>query len=540
MKQFIQKFGRRFGSVNNLVLMLYTTFAILVQAFCSIRYSQQKFALLCLGTVLLAAVGCPTALWLLGKLHAHPRLQKDKSVVYKKVLVNSCFYLIPLAVFLVYYIACYPGGFSVDSFDQYVQAMENRYNDWHPVLHTLLAFKLPLTLTGGWIGSVVLFQSLCFSGVLGYTGQVIRKYFGFLPAIVTVLLTVLSPLVMLTSMHPWKDTGFAICTLLLATYSLQAVVTKGKWLHRPLNMTCFAVVAVLASVFRHNGILFTVPVILGVALCLSRKRALALLMSIMLLFAAVKFPMYSILKVEAPDKRQIEMLGMPMTLIDAVAVAHPELLDEETLSFVYQVTPKEVLETEFETDSFNSVKFHRDTNLDVIEQYGTGKVLTFMLRCIKASPKTALNSFTQLAGRLVFLSKAPTGYVYPRVCPNDQGITQTPNAAIIKLLKTYSDTASRHFGAVFMYLGVQHLILIAFILAKVNLKRRLDWTKLLVVLGVLCYNFGSGLLLSAWDDIFRFFFYTFPVVPVLLLILCCNHNKKMALQIPLKASRRKR
>jgi hypothetical protein len=37
----------------------------------------------------------------------------------------------------------------------------------------LLAFKLPLALTGGWIGSVVLLQGLCFSGVIGYTGQVI-------------------------------------------------------------------------------------------------------------------------------------------------------------------------------------------------------------------------------------------------------------------------------------------------------------------------------------------------------------------------------
>lgn len=539
MKQLIKKFGSRLGRINTMLLMLYVTFVILIQAFCSIRYSQQQFALLCVGTVLLAAVGCPIALWLLSGLYACPRLKKEHNPLWRQVLINGCFYLVPLAVFLVYYIACYPGGFSVDSFNQYVQAMDNRYSDWHPVLHTLLAFKLPLTLTGGWIGSVVLFQSLCFSGVIGYTGQVIRKHFGFIPAIVTVMLIILNPLVMMTSMHPWKDTGFAICTLLLATYCLQAVVTEGSWLHRPVNMTCFAVVAVLASIFRHNGILFTAPVILGVALCLCRKRAVALLVSIMVLFAVVKFPIYSLLDVEAPDKRQVEMLGMPMTVIDAVAVAHPELLDEETLSFVYQVTPKEVLESEFETDSFNSVKFHRETNLDVIEQYGTAKVLGFMMRCIKASPKTALNSFTDLAGRLVFLSKASTGFVHPRVCYNEQGVKQTPNATLIKVCKTYANASSRYFGPVFMYLGIQHLLLIAFVLAKVNLKRRQDWTKLLVVLGVLCYNFGSGLLLSAWDDIFRFFFYTFPVVPVLLIILCCDRNKKTVLWNPLNFVKRK-
>ena len=331
---------------------------------------------------------------------------------------------------------------------------------------------------------------------------------------------------MLTSMHPWKDTGFAVCALLLSAYCLQIVTTKGKWLHRPLNLICFAVVAVIASVVRHNGILFTAPVILGVALCLSRKRALALCAAVMLLFAVVKFPVYSLLGVEAPDKRQIETLGLPMTVIDAVAVTHPERLDEETLSFVYQVTPKEALEAEYKAGSFNSVKFHQDTNLDVIEQYGAKKVLTFMARCIKAAPKTALKSLLDLTGRLFLLTDASTGFVYPRVCANAYGIDQSPNMTLIRHCKNYAETADEYLAPVFTYLGIQHLLLVAVVLAKVNLKRRLDWTKLLVVLGVLCYNFGSGLLLSCWMDIFRFFFYTFPVVPVLLILLCCNHNER--------------
>ena len=530
MKQWFKKYCNRLFSVNSMLLICYVTFVVAIGGFCSVRYSQKQFALLCIGTVLLAAVACPTALWLLEKAHARPRLKKEK-FSWKPALMDGILYLLPLAVFTVFFIACFPGGYSADSFDQYTQTLNNQYSDWHPVLHTLLAFKLPLALTGGWLGSVVLLQSLCFSGVIGYTGQVIRKRFGFLPAIITVALALLNPLVMLTSMHPWKDTGFAVCALLLTTYCLQTVTTRGKWLHRPLNLVLFAVVAVIASIVRHNGILFTAPVILGVALCLSRKRALALCAAIMLLFAAVKFPMYSLLGVEAPDKRQVETLGLPMTVIDAVAVAHPERLDEETLTFVYQVTPKETLEAEYNAGSFNSVKFHHTTNLDVIEQYGAKKVLTFMVRCIKAAPKTAFKSFVDLTGRLFLLTDASTGFVYPRVCANEYGIEQTPNMTLIKLCKTYAETADMYLAPVFTYLGIQHLVLVVFVLAKVNLKRRLDWTKLLVVLGVLCYNFGSALLLSCWMDIFRFFFYTFPLVPVMLIMLCCDCNKKQSFGI---------
>ena len=525
MKRSLQLLKRHFGGINSLIFILYTAVVVAAQAFGSGLLPWKKAVWVSLGGLLVMAVLGPMILRLVSRINACPQ-ERKKSSVLKQVLVNGCFYLIPLAVFGFYFMACFPGGYSVDCFDQYIQTVNNQYNDWHPVLHTLLAFKLPLTLTDGWIGSVVLFQSLCFCAVLGYTCQVIRKHFGIWPAAITMGLTLLSPLVMLTSMHPWKDVGFAICALLMTAYALQAVVTKGQWLCRPFNMLSFVIVAAITSIIRHNGILFTGPVILGVALCLSWKRAIALLFCIALLFVTVKGPVYSILNVEEPGRRQVEMLGLPMAVIGAVASESPELLDEETRTFVYEVTSKEVWETKYELGSFNSVKFERDTDLDVIEQYGAAKVLSMMLRCFKVSPATCFRSVMVLTGRLFMLKDAYTGYTYPRVCGNTCGIEQASNDALTKLYTDYAEAVFPVFSPVYMYLGIQHLLLLMFVLAKVNLKRRLDWTKLLVVLGVLCYNFGSGLLLSAWGDIFRFFFYTFPLVPVLLLILCCNHEER--------------
>lgn len=520
MKRLMQKLRGHFGSVNSLILILYTTFVVAAQAFHGSRY----FGVACLGALLLSAVLGPVVLRLLSRCNAQP--QQKKEPVLKQVLLNGCFYLIPLAVFLVYFIACYPGGWSDDTFNQYLQAIGNEYDDWHPVLHTLLAFKLPLTLTGGWAGSIVLFQSLCFCGVIGYACQVIRKYFGILPAAIAMAWILLNPVVMMTSMHPWKDVGFAICALLLVAYALQTVVTKGQWLRRPVNMALFVAVAVMASVFRHNGILFAAPVVLGMALCLSWKRALVLCLSTLLLFATVKGPVYGLLNVEKPERRQVETLGLPMAVIGAVATESPELLDEQTREFVYRIAPEGVWQAEYEFGNFNSIKYADGVNLDVIEEYGSSKVLSMMLGCCKASPKTALRSVIELTGRLYVLKDAPTGFTYPRVMGNPYGVEQIPNKPLMKLCKTYADTVSRYLAPVFMYLGIMHLILVVFVLAKLNFRRRQDLGKLLVVLGVLCYNFGSGLLLSAWADIFRFFFYTFPLMPVLLIMLCCNHNER--------------
>jgi hypothetical protein len=524
MKGISKKLRCHFGSLNALILILYTVFVVGAQAFGSGQLSMPMVAAVSLGALLISAVLGPIVLGLLSNINACPRNKKEP--IWKRVLADGWFYLLPLAVFAVYFMGCFPGGYSVDSYDQYIQAVQNQYNDWHPVLHTLLAFEIPLTLSKGWIGSVVLVQSLCFCAVIGYTCQVIRKHFGFVPAVITMAWILLNPVVMLTAMHPWKDVGFAICALLMVAYALQTVVSKGRWLCRPVNMLCFVILAAVTSIIRHNGILFTVPVILGVALCISWKRAIAMVFCVILLFGTVKGPVYSILKVEDPDRRQVEMLGLPMAVIGAVATESPELLDEETRTFIYEVTPKEALEASYQFGSFNSYKFLPETDLEVIEQYGAAKVISMTLRCIKASPKTAFRSILTLTGRLFFLKDAYTGYVYPRVTTNSYGIEQNSNETLFDLYKTYADKVFQYVPAVFMYLGIMHLLLVIALLAKVKLKRRLDWSKVLIVLSVFCYNFGSGLLLSDWQDIFRFFFYTFPLVPVLLLIIFCNHKER--------------
>ena len=43
----------------------------------------------------------------------------------------------------VYYVAFYPGGIIIDSFNQWYQVQTGVYVDWHPVVHTLLFMKLP-------------------------------------------------------------------------------------------------------------------------------------------------------------------------------------------------------------------------------------------------------------------------------------------------------------------------------------------------------------------------------------------------------------
>ena len=187
-------------------------------------------------------------------------------------MANFLFFSVPLLVLILYYIAYYPGAFSPDSFNQYEQALTNQYNDWHPVLHTLLAFKLPLLMSGGWNGSMVLFQVLCFSFSLGYCFHVIFRYAGKWFTVASMVFILTNPLSGNIAMYPWKDVAFSMGALLLMVFSLQIFMTRGKWMSEPMHMAAFISVFVLTTIFRHNAVLFTLPLLFAVLFQIHIKR----------------------------------------------------------------------------------------------------------------------------------------------------------------------------------------------------------------------------------------------------------------------------
>ena len=65
-----------------------------------------------------------------------------------------------MAVLGFCFLAVNPGGFDGDPGVQLREAVTGNYRDYYPLLHTLIAFRLPLMLTGGWFSSVILFQIL--------------------------------------------------------------------------------------------------------------------------------------------------------------------------------------------------------------------------------------------------------------------------------------------------------------------------------------------------------------------------------------------
>ena len=501
---------------KGILLILYTCFIIGADVFLSDLSDAAKTWLYLL-IFALSVIICPTLIRLCRRFSL--RYKAVLSTRKRKIIWFTVFLLLSMAVFGLYYSAFYPGAFSADSFTQYQQAITGKYNNWHPVLHTLLGFTLPLAITGGWVGSIVLFQLLAFSFAAAYAAYTILRHSNIAYALLSLSFILLSPSTAVVSMYPWKDVPFAITALLAASYAANAWFTKGEWLKKRGHIAAVVIVLVLATVFRHNALLFTLPMLIALILYLNRKAAVTVAVCFIAAIVLIEGPLYTALHVEQPGDRQTEMLGVPMSVIGTVAAKNPQALDHEIKAFVYSVAPAKTWTNGYVIGNFNTVKFRAGSNYHKVSEEGAPKVIGYMLRCFVKSPKeafTGLIAATDMAYTITADDK-DWSELYPGIINNDFGVTYQNNRNAKSIVDFIRARLNRVLKWLFWDIGVINLMIIIAALSKFRFRLKDEWKRILPVLSMLMYNFGTMLLLSGEE--IRLFYFTFPIAPVLLLLI---------------------
>ena len=116
---------------------------------------------------------------------------------------------VTMGIMLIWILAYYPGSFSGDSIDQYGQALNASYNNWHPAWHTIVFFTLPLKIFGT-PASIVIIQNIYFSIVMGYLALTIYEIGGLRVTVISILYILMNPYTGYIMLYPWKDLGFAL------------------------------------------------------------------------------------------------------------------------------------------------------------------------------------------------------------------------------------------------------------------------------------------------------------------------------------------
>lgn len=418
---------------------------------------------------------------------------------------------------MIYFMGQYPGGMTQDTISQYSQAVGDMgYTDWHPALHTLLFFTLPMLVWRN-LGWIVFLQLLYFSLAFGYLIYVLhsnRCPTWLLAALCAYIW--INPFMSTYMMNPWKDIGQTIFAIILMAYYVQIVCSKGEWLCKKKNLIVFSVVAVVCAYMRHNAILFVAPLVL-LALFYALKnrwklRAIALAVMIVC-FCLVKV-LYVALDVEAPGDRTVETVGLPVTIWCNVMQKNPEALPEETREYLYTIATPEAYQNEYSSGNFNSIKYSPAMDTSQIEALSYGEVFQYTLQCFRYAPRESLEALAKLTDQVwgIVGSEWPAAVT---IDENKYGIAAAPVPGIDGFVHQIQSLYSVGVGRVlFGSIGMQLLAMLAAALLLLA-KRR---TAFVHIIPLFCYDFGTMLLLSGPD--YRFFLLNIPLwMPVLFVML---------------------
>ena len=475
-------------------------------------------------TILFAAVQalpvCVLGVILFSKFHIStvssnewcPRLRR-----FFPVIVSALTFL----YLLLWLIAYFPGGFSPDSVYQYQQALTGEYNNWHPVLHTWIFFWLPLQIFHHPAG-IVCFQILLFSLAVGYLYRVLcRRGCPIAFLVFSWLFLILNPQTAKIMMFPWKDSALTIAALMIFTQVIEIYETDGAWLQKWHHFLSFTALCFVATVFRHNAILLTIPIYVILFLFQKKARKSVLFSGLLVLLSLwlLNGPIMTLANVASPGARQEEVLGLPMTILAEVYISTPDKLSPKALDFMSCLATLEEWFGNYQTGNFNSIKGSSSLPLvDLIENEGARTVLRYTVQAFLASPIPALRGFAALT-QMVWNPVSSPGWsnVPPYCTSNDIGIAAQGNQQLARILTCFSNTTESFL--LYLFTGcIGMMILIAMFAAVTNVGRG-KLGRAFMIFPMLIYDFGTMLLLTGPD--FRFFHFNFVIIiPLLYLILC--------------------
>ena len=430
---------------------------------------------------------------------------------------------------LLWLMAYYPGGFCVDNIFQLSQAYYGYFDNWHPVLHTWVFFWIPWQIFHNPVG-ITLYQILLFSLAVGYLYRVLcRRGCPMWFLIGSWLFLILNYHTMRIMVSPLKDSALSIVSLVIFTQVIEIYETQGQWLKKPLPFLVFTTACFMATEFRHNAILLTAPLYIILFIFQKNARKTVLLSGILVLMGVwfMNGPLMLWERVCPPSNRQMEVLGLPLTILSSVYMKDRSALSPEAIRFLDSLATQEEWNTIYQFGSFNSIKFSSSLPLaDRIEQEGAKAILQYTAEAISRSPIWSTKAFITLTQQ-VWDPLSHVGGIGTPYCADivvdGISVTMTGNEALKRILTNWGETTDSLFLSLFTK-NIGMIILFSLFTAVTNVGRG-KLGRAFMIFPMLIYDFGTMFLLTGLD--FRFFHFNFLIIiPLLYLILSGRKNNE--------------
>lgn len=375
---------------------------------------------------------------------------------------------------------------SPDTQSQWEQVLTLRFNDWHPVPHTLCIWALTLPCRSLTFFAVA--QATIFAAIAAAAFPALKKHCSLKPSVAfaVIFVSALHPSIISFLCTALKDTAMAVALFGLTLCTICVAGTRGAWLRSPFAFGALVLAALGGSLFRHNGIFFTFPLLLTLPL-LAEKRfrahCIAAACVVFALFAGTKIAVERYCPAPAREVSQtyVETVGIPIGILANVAKESPEKLPPSARKFIEGVAPLEVWQTYRRGDANNGLKWKKEFSSGLqreLAKLPPKDFLKMVGETALAAPKEALDAAARHVGPFWQLNKWPGTWVA--------------------------------------------ILLFAAIFALPTLKCR----TLPLTLPVFLYQAGTSLLMYGYTDV-RFYLYAIPVcLPLAALVLALYFRER--------------
>lgn len=164
-------------------------------------------------------------------------------------------------VYFLWWLAFYPGVLSPDSWGQWLQATNFKFNNAHPFIYSFtLALLKRIIDTPAWMGMIqIILTSLVIAWFVSFAvKRGVKKFW----LILSILLFAFLPQIGLYNVTLWKDVIYSVMVVWvsLITFRLIAEEEYGK---KNLSFFLLALASAFAALLRHNGLIYLVlPVLI--------------------------------------------------------------------------------------------------------------------------------------------------------------------------------------------------------------------------------------------------------------------------------------
>lgn len=292
--------------------------------------------------------------------------QKNNEIRKWEFIIYALIICLPLVIGIL---AHFPGITTSDTGSQWIQIQNNQYSNWHPVMHTLFALKLPSLFYNN-ILSATIFQCLIILAILLYFCYFCRKNFlNFYQTLIVLIMVVANPLFICFSVTIWKDITYSWFMFLATLFLIKIVISDGDWLLKNKNKIVFILSILGIMLFRHNGIASVLIMFIWLIIFYPKVRKLSTIMFIGMFafYFILTGPIYKALNVDNRTGGKGEISGEIMGQISYYYNNGAEFTKKE-LRLLEDIASLDKWQKFYYPRNFNNLKWNSDNYSGALEE----------------------------------------------------------------------------------------------------------------------------------------------------------------------------